>query len=460
MCNDACIQIRWPSQAKSRKADFDCVVGRDVRIDPRILQDFSATILTPIEHDLVLLCGAIAYADRVVRRRRASGWARNLEIILPVSLPAFWKDSAIISSLVDALGYVSGDNWQFKFVGGARALTLPQSSLDFTLGNYVVVPFSDGLDSYLQWKLLRAEDAEINVLRIHTSSSASNHDRNRKIDAAGGKPEQRLSLPVSFSAKDHPEPTYRTRTFLFYAVAALAAVKVGSRRVVIGENGVGALGPSLIPDGDECPHRTTHPAFTRRLAVFINRLLGSSIVYEHPQRYRTKGDVLRSAVNLGITGWEETHSCTRGRRDRLFGRACGVCGGCLLRRTAVHSAGLNDAGYFWGNLSGRSLDDCRTVANGRDSTDNDRDIAIHGIHDMNAFAALAGRDTSDVTFQKAAWELTGYSVDGLDAAAASVAQLARAHADEWAAFRSRFAADGFLRHNQEEVEEQWRALTN
>jgi hypothetical protein len=194
--------------------------------------------------------------------------------------------------------------------------------------------------------------------------------------------------------------------------------------------------------------------------VFINRLLESSIAYEHPQRYRTKGDVLRRAVKLRITGWEATHSCTRGRRDRLSGHACGVCGGCLLRRTAIHSAGLKDADYFWGNLSGRSLDDCRTVADGRDFTDNDRDIAIHGIHDMNAFAELAALDVSDLTFQKAAWELSGYSVEGLDATAASVAQLARAHAHEWAAFRSQFAPDGFLHCNQEKVEEQWHGLTN
>lgn len=459
MSNDARIQVRWPSQTKNRKADFHGVVGRDVKIDPRVLQDFSATILTPVEHDLVLLSGAVAYADRIVRRRRGSGWARNLEIILPVSRPRLWQDEAIVGSLIEALAYVTGDNWQFKFVGGARPLTVPQSSLDFTLGNYVVVPFSDGLDSYLQWKLLTTEEPAVNVLRIHTSSSASNPGRNQRIDAAGGKLEQRLSLPVSFSANDHPEPTYRTRTFLFYVIAALAAVKVGAKRVIIGENGVGALGPSLVPDGDECPHRTTHPAFTRRLAVFVNRLLGSAIEYEHPQRYNTKGQVLRRAIDLGVTGWEATHSCTRGRRDQLSGHACGVCGGCLLRRTATHRVGIQDSGYFWGDLSGPTLNDCRTVAGGRKSKPNDCDIAVHGIHDMDAFAALGRLDASDAVFQKAGWELNGYSSEGLDAIAASVAQLARTHAAEWDAFCSQYTTGGFLHCNQEEVDK-WRGSTN
>ena len=179
-----------------------------------------------------------------------------------------------------------------------------------------------------------------------------------------------------------------------------------------------------------------------------------------PTAVRTKGDVLRRAVKRGVTGWEASHSCTRGRRDRLGGHACGVCGGCLLRRTAVHSAGLKDTDYFWGNLSGKSLDDCRTVGGGRVSTDNDRDIAIHGIHDMSAFAALAAFDASDATFQKAAWELNDYSVEGLNNAAANVAQLTRSHALEWVAFNSQFAADGFLRCNQEKVEKQWHGSTN
>jgi 7-cyano-7-deazaguanine synthase in queuosine biosynthesis len=347
MSNEARIGVRWSSQAKKGKPDFDCIVGREIKINPRVLQDFSATMLKPLEHDLVLLSGAVAYADRVVKRRRGSGWSRNLEITVPVSIPKYWENQAISGSLVDALDYVTGDRWHFKFVSGAKPLTVPQSSLDFTLGNYVIVPFSDGLDSYLQWQLLRAEEPNVNVLRIHTSSSASNSGRNNKIDMAGGKLEQRLSLPVSFSAKDHPEPTYRARTFIFYTIAALAAVKVGATRVIIGENGVGALGPSMLPDGDECPHRTTHPAFTRRLALFINRVLGSQVTFEHPQRYSTKGQVLRRAVAHGVTGWEATHSCTRGRRDRLSGHACGVCGGCLLRRTAIRAVGMPDLPYFW-----------------------------------------------------------------------------------------------------------------
>ena len=70
MSNEARIRVRWQSQAKKGKPDFDCVVGREINIDPRVLQDFSATMLKPLEHDLVMLSGAVAYADRVVKRRR------------------------------------------------------------------------------------------------------------------------------------------------------------------------------------------------------------------------------------------------------------------------------------------------------------------------------------------------------------------------------------------------------
>jgi hypothetical protein len=95
------------------------------------------------------------------------------------------------------------------------------------------------------------------------------------------------------------------------------------------------------------------------------------------------------------------------------------------------------------------LDECRTVSGGRDSTDNDRDIALHGIHDMTAFAKLGALDCSDAIIQKAAWELTGHSTTDLQVAAKHVALLAQTHAAEWADFCNQSAVNGFIHCNQE-----------
>lgn len=450
MTVSAHIAVRWPKRAKNMRASHDCVVGQDFTINPSVLQDFSATLLTPIEHDLVLVVGAVAYSDRRIRRHRSRGWGRELRLTVPVNLPDFWKQPSVKQRLIDCLEYVTGDRWDIEFVTGSLPMAIPQASFDYNPGDYVVVPFSDGLDSYLQWQLLKLEHPSLNILRVHTDSRATNWSRNRRIDIAGGLSDHRLALPISLSVADHPEPTYRSRTFLFYSMAALAAFKVGAQRVIIGENGCGALGPSMVPFGDECPHRTTHPEFTRRLAEFINTLLGAKIRFEHPQLLRTKGQVLRRAAELGVTGWDETHSCTRGKRDKLMGFPCGVCGGCLLRRAAMQEAGLTDKTYFWDNLSGVDLDSCRSDPAGRQSTANDRDIAIHGIFDMSSLARLGSLDETSPVFERAAWQLSDYTHDGRAVDARDIAELAKQHAHEWSSFRAHYSADGFLNQQEEE----------
>src|SRR3546814_15635382 len=86
---------------------------------------------------------------------------------------------------------------------------------------------------------------------------------------------------------------------------------------------------------------------------------------------------------------------------------CGICGGCLLRRTAVHAAGFSDGAYFWGDLSSESLDDCRSNPNGRKYLPSDVDIGVHGIYDMSRFADVARDGVEEDLFERSAWEIVG-----------------------------------------------------
>src|SRR5581483_7105269 len=407
MSNAAHISVRGRRDQATEGATHECVIGRDLKIDLQALQDYCARLLSETEHDLVVLCGAVMYADRMVPRRRASGWPRDLEVTLPVNVPEAWRQPEVMAALVDALEFVSGDHWRFNFVVGAERVTVDQSSINFTNGPYVIVPFSDGLDSYLQWKLIGKEEPAVKVLRIQTSNRGTNERRNRSIDHTGPQQDQRLRLPVIAAVGSHPEQSYRTRTFVYFCMAALAAAKAKTTRVIIGENGVGALGPSMIAYGNECPHRTVHPAYTRRLAKFLNAVLGTNIVFEHPQRLRTKGEVLKHALSLGVAGWERTNSCVRGPRDGLGQMACGACSNCLLRRTALLAAGIEPKGFFWENLGGNSLDRGRGNPTGREARDHDWDIARHGAHVMGELAELAKLDAQAPVYLRAAWELNG-----------------------------------------------------
>jgi hypothetical protein len=110
----------------------------------------------------------------------------------------------------------------------------------------------------------------------------------------------------------------------------------------------------------------------------------------------------------------------------------------------VHAAGLPDGGYFWDNLSGKTLDDCRSNPSGRTMWPSDMDVGAHGIFDMSAFAELALPSVSPEVFERAAWEIVGKADDSLASTATMVKELAQTHAAEWKAFRDRFSADGFL----------------
>lgn len=438
MTNSHHICAFWNGHAHS-ETSTPCNLQSDVHISPQALQDYCATLLTPVEHDLVVVCGTVAFTDRRVRRHRGTGWARDLTCRIPVMALDIWQQREVYDCLVEALEYVTGDRWAFEFVAGGAMVATGQLAAPFDDGPYVVLPFSDGMDSYLQWQLLKHEEPDVTPLRVQTASRAIPQSRVRGINRAGSnRADRQLRVPVRFSVGNHAEPTYRSRTFLFFCMAMLAAAKTSTDRVLVGENGIGALGPALIPYGDECPHRTTHPAFTRRVARFVNGLLGTSIVIEHPQLERTKGEVLRRAKDFGIQGWEATSSCARDGRANLGGKACGVCSNCLLRRVALHAAECEQENYFWRDLRASSLAAGAEGPAVDDGLENSEDIMRHAVHGMEELVALAASGSTDRRLRVAASELGDRSSSRLPWTAADVQSLLQCYATEWNSFRSSY----------------------
>ncbi len=444
--NEASVWIAHRSEATTVPDDqIECIVGDGLKIDPQRIQDFAANPLSAVEQDLVLLVGAIAFADRRVRRRRGSGWRRDIQLSIPVSDPDMWSDNQTSTHLRDAITFVTGDNWEFQFRYGFEPLVTRQSSIDFSQVSDVVIPFSNGLDSYSQWLLQSAKFHTMGPLRIHSRSRTTDRSRSWKLEHSPLGSGTRLDIPISLQVGKHPEPSYRSRSFLFHALAALAAAKLGVTRVLIGENGISSIGPILLPYGDEYPYVGTHPSFTARLSSFVNFLLGSRISFEHPVLFRTKGQVLRNALHHRDDRWRDTISCVRGYRDKLGASHCGICSGCLMRRLALHSMGLQDMQYSWDNLSRSMLGECRSGCLERDTNQNDEDIASHAIHVMEAAAQLGWLDPDNPKFRRCGWELALYNQQDLHSLAKSVSDLFKIQASEWMKFKDGFSQQSLLR---------------
>lgn len=75
-----------------------CRIGRDLRIDLDKLSRFCLVELDPIEDDLLLLAGAVAFADKSLARRPSVAWRRNLHLVVPVSDPTVGEHRHFIES--------------------------------------------------------------------------------------------------------------------------------------------------------------------------------------------------------------------------------------------------------------------------------------------------------------------------------------------------------------------------
>src|SRR5690242_4561757 len=100
---------------RARKADFRCLIGRDLELDPELLGSYCVRDIDSAVDDLVLLAGAIAFTDRVVPRRISIAWRRNLSLVVPVHAPDMWTHPSVHRRLTQLLDLLTGDNWNFEF---------------------------------------------------------------------------------------------------------------------------------------------------------------------------------------------------------------------------------------------------------------------------------------------------------------------------------------------------------
>lgn len=318
-------------------------------VQARMLHECCFTALSPLAYDLSALLGAVKYLDRSVRRKHGTGWRRDLRIELPVYQLKEWRRPEVRESLTNALQYLTADRWQFDFVKRRKKLP-PHGQLPLfgapDQPRYFM-PYSNGLDSFAQTELLKANEPQVEMIPIHVRSSGSEQTMQSNGRTSRSEPN---AVPVLAKVKEpkHAEPTYRSRSFLFNTLAGYAAAISQSEGVVVPENGQGSLGGSFVRLGQETPHRSCHPGATTLLGKFINSLTGVQVRYRHPALYRTKGQVLNALVGIrrDSADWLRAHrSCSWDARNASRGKElihCGVCGNCLLRRMSLFGAGIPD----------------------------------------------------------------------------------------------------------------------
>lgn len=418
--------------ARRRRADV-CALDKDIRFDVRALQAATFTHLDDMDTDLLVIISSVAYADRKTKRRLGHGWPRSITLSLPVFNPETWRKVEL--QLTSALRLLTGDAWTLEFRRREQRNRIIQGfipGLSDGFAGATIIPYSDGLDSLTGFARLRKDEPDGHALLVN----ARRAQRNNQLSSPSGTAV--VGVPFSMSVR-RGEVTYRSRTFVYYSLAALAWRRNRGKRIWIGEGGIGCIGPALVPFGIEQPVRGSHPIFTKQLADILAVVWNREPRFEFPHLWSTKGAVLSELKDeVSLRDWPKTKSCSRNHRRQhpgAHGSHCGVCTGCLFRRLAISAAELpNERAnvYFEDVMLSSTLSE--------KASQLDKEIGICSVIAMDELARLEiDRCTADVS------ELAAAVGEPIDTVKKKMKQLIENHADEWQRFLGRLPRSSWLR---------------
>ncbi|WP_271540611.1 Qat anti-phage system QueC-like protein QatC [Bradyrhizobium sp. CCBAU 45321] len=309
--------------------------------------------LTPTERavDLAIFSAVVMAADTRISRATESqdSWTREIDLYLPVLEPEVWTPHAALIERM--LRFLTGDHWRLTFRRrhrDYRELVEQAGELNFDTFDSVCL-FSGGLDSFVGAIDLLAEDhSPLFVSHYGDVSTSTQTECAEGIGAVYGDLEPRhvranIGFPADLVEGSGPELTTRGRSFLFLALAALAASALEDSTIYIPENGLISLNVPLDPLRlGAWSTRTTHPFYLARWQQLIDAL-GISASIKNPYRFMTKAEMLKKCRNRRLAKRlaPKTISCSsfgKARYRSLSPRHCGYCTPCLIRRAAIESA--------------------------------------------------------------------------------------------------------------------------
>ena len=318
--------------------------------------------------DLAILAATVTAADTMISRadHAQDSWTREVDLYLPVSEPNRWNATAKL--IERTLQFLTGDMWRVVFRPRQKGMkTLIDRAEDVEEPAFdSVCLFSGGLDSFVgAIDLLATEHKPILVSHYRDASTKNQPDCADALGKEYGNMLVRhVRANVSFDKNDMPglssETTTRGRSFIFFALACLAADALpGETPIHVPENGLISLNVPLNPLRiGAWSTRTTHPFYMARWQELVDSLEIKGN-FANPYRFMTKGEMLAACKNRNLLKKhiDTTVSCsslTKGRWKGLPPGHCGYCTPCLIRRASVEAAFETDPT----NYSIPDLTDC------------------------------------------------------------------------------------------------------
>lgn len=319
--------------------------------------------------DLFLIAMSVYAADtRISRKYHAQDeWTREIDLYLPVSDITLWdQNKQLLSNL---LQFLTGDRWTFVFRSRPTDYkTLAKTAKPdlFTEIDHISL-LSGGLDSFIGAIDSLVSGQKSLFISHHNdavTSSVQNYCLNALEEHFGDDSFYSIKSHVGFPKElfDHGyEDTTRSRSFLFYTLAILAASALPiNRKVIVPENGLIALNVPLdtLRLG-ALSTRTAHPYFIARLNQLAEKL-SLDVDIENPYRHQTKGQMIDKCKDKSFLRQHiaETMSCSDPKKARWQGQSpqhCGYCLPCLIRRASIKHGFTTDSTPYGLALTGNLI---------------------------------------------------------------------------------------------------------
>ena len=325
----------------------------------QLTDQLSARGIRPSETavDLAILAACVTAADTRISRTTDSqdSWTREIDLHVPVQDVALW--TRVTALIEEMLKFLTGDRWRVFFRDRhgpcANLVTTPRTLIGPPFSGICL--FSGGLDSFVgAVDLLEAGQTPLFVSHYWDLSTKSQMPCAERLGATYGDLRPRhVRVRVGFDRTDFShqmatEPTTRGRSFLFFALATVAASGLdGTPTIYVPENGLISLNVPLDPLRiGAWSTRTTHPFYMARWQALLGQV-GIAASFQNPYRFQTKGEMLSHCGNAPLVTRHlgETISCSSIAKARWQGLPpghCGFCVPCLVRRAAIMSAFRTD----------------------------------------------------------------------------------------------------------------------
>ncbi len=318
--------------------------GVDTDLDPWLTR-FGTPGLAAIT--LARIGVACFIADRGTARNQLRQ-RREINLIIRVPDPDLAMQAK--ESVERLLSFVTGDEWELGFEPDDTER--PSSfGVDTRQADQVAL-LSGGLDSFCGALL---NDPSTQLYLSHSDASVIKHSQSTsRVEVPGFDPTRHIQVRLQARGPFDKEPSRRSRSILFMALAIALADANGIQTVEVPENGFTSLNPPLAANrGGVLTTRSTHPTTFERAAEVLDRL-ELPIRLANPYEWITKGELIikaRDAHGDDVIkrGLATTLSCAKSNLvlpNSGFGRNCGLDYACLVRRGAVIASGVEDTSSY------------------------------------------------------------------------------------------------------------------